>query len=110
MVNVQGGGTWRGQYLGKVVRYYWSTDGDEILYKNADPRTGNHKRVSKSDGARPLMNLPEDAALPADIDYDRYVAEARETLMDIGFDKRPEKVRPLRFYKWSAMAYFAVGV
>lgn len=110
VVNVAGGGTWRGQYLGKVVRFYYSTDGEEIFYKNADARTGNHKRVGKSDGARPLMNLPEDGALPADIDYARYVQEARETLMDIGFDRRPPKVRPLRLAKWSAMAYFAVGV
>lgn len=110
VVNVAGGGTWRGEYLGKVVRYYWSTDGDEILYKKADDRTGNHKKVSKSDGARPLMNLPPDDALPLDIDYARYVQEARETLMDIGFDKRPQKVRPLRLAKWSAMAWFAVAV
>jgi len=110
VVNVAGGGTWRGQYLGKVVRFYYSTDGDEIFYKTAHATTGNHKRVSKSDGARPLMNLPEDGALPVDIDYDRYIVEAREKLMDIGFDRRPEKIRPLRLAKWSAMAYFAVGV
>jgi hypothetical protein len=110
VVNVQGGGTWRGKYLGKVVRYYWSTDGDEILYKKAHETTGNHKRVSKSDGARPLMNLPEDGKLPADIDFDRYIAEAKEVLMDIGFDRRPERVRPLRIFKWSAMAWFAIAV
>ncbi|MBB5986015.1 hypothetical protein [Sphingobium lignivorans] len=110
VVNVKGGGTWRGEYLGKVVRYYWSTDGDGIFYKEANESTGNHKQVSNTDGAKPLMNLPADGALPDDIDYDRYVHEAREKLMNIGFDKRPEKVRPLRIYKWSAMAWFAVAV
>ncbi|WP_242136960.1 hypothetical protein [Sphingomonas sp. TREG-RG-20F-R18-01] len=108
VVNVAGGGTWRGEYLGKVVRYYWSTDDDEIFYKTAHEVTGNHKRVSKSDGARPLMNLPPE--FPDDIDYDRYLQEARERLMDIGFDRRPEKVRPLRLAKWSAFAWFAIAV
>lgn len=110
VVNVRGGGTWRGQYLGKVVRYYWSTSGEEILYKTADPRTGNFKKVSKTDGCRPLMDLPEEGGLPDDLDYDRYIAEAREVLKDIGAERRPPRIRPLRLFKWSAMAYFAVGV
>jgi len=108
VVNVKGGGTWRGDYLGKVVRYYWAKDGEEILYKTPHETTGNYKKVSKTDGCRPLMDLPDE--LPADIDYDRYVAEAREILMDIGFDKRPELVKPVRIFKWSAPAYFAIAV
>jgi hypothetical protein len=45
VVTVQGGGTWRGKYLGKVVRFIWSKDGDPILYKKPHPTTGNHKKV-----------------------------------------------------------------
>lgn len=110
VINVAGGGTWRGQYLGKVVRYYMGLDGEEIFYKDANAKTGNYKRVSKSDGARPLMNLPDDGKLPDDIDYDAYVRAAKELLMDIGFDRRPETVRPIRIYKWSAPAWFAIAV
>lgn len=108
VVNVAGGGTWRGQYLGKVVRYYLGLDGEEILYSKPHETTGNYKKVSKSEGARPCMNLPDE--LPDDIDYDAYVAAAKELLMDIGFDRRPDPVRPLRIYKWSAMAWFAIAV
>lgn len=110
VVNVQGGGTWRGQYLGKVVRYYYGLDGEEIFYSKANESTGNYKKVSKSDGARPLMDLPDDGKLPTDIDYGAYVQAARELLMDIGFDKRPEKVQPIRIYKRNAMAWFAIAV
>ena len=108
VVNVQGGGTWRGDYLGKVVRYIWGIDGEEILYKKPDPRTGNFKKVPKSDGCIPMMDLPEE--FPAHlIDYERYIEEARETLMDIGFDRRPDPIKPIRLYKWSAPLWFALA-
>lgn len=82
VVNVRGGGTWRGDYLGKVVRFVWSKDGDPILYKDPHPSTGNFKKVSKTDGCRPMMRLEDE--LPGDLDYDRYVAEAYEILVDVG--------------------------
>lgn len=108
VVNVKGGGTWKGDYLGKVVRYIWSTDGAEILYKTPDPRTGNYKKVSRSDGCRPVMTLPE--TLPDDIDYDRYIQHANEILMDVGFIERPEPIKPVRVFKYNAIAYFAIAV
>ena len=109
VVNVKGGGTWRDQYLGKVVRYIYGYDGAEILYKTPDARTGNHRRVPKSDGAIPMMELP--AEFPAHlIDYDRYIAEAREMLCDIGFDRRPDPIKPIRLYKWSAPLFWAIAV
>lgn len=108
VVNVQGGGTWRGDYLGKVVRYIWGIDGSEILYKKPDPRTGNFKKVPKSDGCIPMMDLPDE--FPAHlIDYDRYIQEAREVLMDVGFDRRPDPIKPIRLYKWSAPLWFALA-
>jgi hypothetical protein len=109
VVNVKGGGTWRGLYLGKVVRYVWGKGGEEILYKTPDPRTGNFKKVPKSDGCIPMMDLPDE--FPGHlIDYDRYIEEAREMLMDIGFDRRPDPVKPIRLYKWSAPLFWALAV
>lgn len=105
VVNVKGGGTWRGEYLGKVVRYIWSTDGQEILYKTPDPRTGNHKKVSKTDGCRPVMELPDQ--FPSDVNFERYIEAAREVLMDIGFDRRPERIRPIRITKANAFLFAA---
>jgi hypothetical protein len=107
VVNVQGGGTWRGGYLGKVVRYLWSTDGTEILYAKPHATTGNFKKVSKSDGCRPVMDLP--AEFPGDIDYDRYIEQAYEVLMDIGYDRRPEPVKPIKVFKYNAIAWFALA-
>lgn len=96
VVTVQGGGTWRGKYLGKVVRYIWSRDGDPIFYKKPHPTTGNHKKVPKSDGCRPVMALPDE--MPIDIDYDHYIAEAREILLNIGADRRPPPPVKVRVY------------
>lgn len=107
VVNVQGGGTWRGEYLGKVVRFIWSTDGSEILYKEANEKTGNFKKVSKTDGARPVMDLPDE--FPEDIDYDRYIQQATEILMDLGYTRRPPPVKPVRVYKYNAMLWFALA-
>lgn len=74
---VNGGATWRGQYLGKAVRWYYARDCyDCIRY------IGNNNRVPKSDGAMPCMELPDQ--LPTDIDYDWYVREAESMLVDIG--------------------------
>lgn len=94
VVNVRGGGTWRDKYLGKVVRYVWAHDGDPILYKDADPRTGNHKKVSKTDGCRPLMDMPDE--FPDFLDIDHYVAEAKEILIEVGYAPAPPVVKKRR--------------
>jgi len=76
---VTGGAVWRGQYLGKSVRFYYSKDVDvdeQISYAK------NSNKVPKTDGARPLMTLP--AECPIDIDIDRYVEMAEEGLKDMG--------------------------
>lgn len=87
VIKADGGATWRGDYLGKVVRYYWSTDGDPIFKAKAHAKTGNHPMVPKTEGAAPCMTLPDE--LPDDIDYDRYIRVTKEILMDIGYDDRP---------------------
>lgn len=75
------------EYLGKVVRYYWGVGGAPIYYKDPHPSTGNFKKVSKSDGAIPCMDLPEGMA--TNIDYARYIREAEEILVDLGLRHKP---------------------
>lgn len=87
VIKADGGATWRGDYLGKVVRYYWSTDGDPIFKAKAHAKTGNHPMVPKTEGCAPCMTLPDE--LPDDLDYDRYIRVTREILMDLGYMDRP---------------------
>lgn len=87
VVKVTAGATWRDEYLGKVVRYYWSTRGDPIYEAKAHAKTGNHKKVSKTDGCSPCMDLPD--SVPSDIDYDRYIAETESILTEVGFYGTP---------------------
>jgi hypothetical protein len=86
VINVKGGATWRGDYLGRVARYYWSTDGEPILYAKPN-ENGTHKKVSNTDGARPLMELPDE--LPDDIDYAHYIEEGYELARDLAVFDRP---------------------
>lgn len=63
--------------LGRMVRWYYSTgDTGPIRYRT----TGS--TVPKTDGCRPLMELP--ATLPDDVNYLWYFAEARSLLNDVG--------------------------
>ena len=73
--SVTGGAVFRGEYLGRVVRWIYSTNGDTINYKK------NGNKVPKSDGSRPIMEL---GSFPSDIDYNRYINEAVSILDDIG--------------------------
>lgn len=79
--NVRGGAVkvWedRSEYLGKAIRWYYAKDvqGDIVYAKN-----GN--KVPRSEGARPLMDLPD--TFPNDIDYDWYINESREILEGFG--------------------------
>ena len=74
---VKGGAVYDGAYLGKAVRWYYAKgETRHIAYAT------NGNKVARSDGARPLMELPE--ALPADIDYQWYTAEAMSILSDVG--------------------------
>lgn len=82
---VQGGATWHGKFVGKTVRWIYSTreDAAPLLRGIPHPTTGTFGKVAKSDGCRPLMELPDQ--LPSDIDYQRYIQLAHETLYDIGY-------------------------
>ncbi len=66
------------EYLGKVVRWYYSTQAPgPIVYAS------NGNTVSLSYGARPCMTLPDE--LPDDIDYAWYINNAESMLKDVGF-------------------------
>lgn len=66
------------EYLGKVVRWYYSTQAPgPIVYAT------NGNTVSLSYGAKPCMNLPVD--LPQDIDYAWYISKCENMLKDVGF-------------------------
>lgn len=73
------GGAWKdGEYLGVSIRWYYVKNSpDAIIYAE------NGHRVPKTEGARALMELPDE--LPDDLDHDWYVAEAESMLVDIGF-------------------------
>lgn len=101
VVNVRGGGKWRDQYLGKVARFYWATEGEPIFYKDPHPETGNFKKVSKTDGCRPLMEFDDDYSLPADLDYERYIDAARQILRDVGYHRQLQQVKKVRVFKYA---------
>ncbi|AEG53184.1 DNA-directed DNA polymerase B [Sinorhizobium meliloti] len=85
VIKAKGGGDWNGEYLGKTVRFYWAKKGAPIMRGKPHAKTGNRNKVSKSDGCRPLMILPDDYAVPPDLDYERYIAEAYEVLGNLGW-------------------------
>jgi hypothetical protein len=65
--------------LGKVVRWYYSTQGAPIFTKTS----GN--KVAKSDGAKYVMDLFD--TIPEDLDYQRYYDYCEKYLEDIGYEK-----------------------
>lgn len=71
-----GGGMWRGEYLGKNIRWYYSIDGDRITQKT------NSNQVATSEGAKPLMVLP--AIAPKDIDFKYYIDKSYKMLKQLG--------------------------
>jgi len=77
--SVKGGATYKGQYLGKTVRWYYIDADDEddcIRYAT------NRNKVPRTDGAFPVMDLP--LAVPRDINYQWYINEAMDILKDVG--------------------------
>lgn len=89
----KGGGTWfsrdrgdlivdgelrGGVALGRSVRWYYRTDSTDYI---VDTKSLN--KVAGSDGAMPVMELPDQ--LPTDIDYRYYVSVAEKMLEEIGY-------------------------
>jgi len=77
---VTGGAVWRGEILGKAVRFYYSNAVDQneaIVYAK------NGNKVPKSDGGKPVMDLPD--TFPDDVEKERYVGMAMKVLKGIGY-------------------------
>lgn len=68
---VKGGAVKNKKYLGKVVRWYYSTEESGIIeYKT------NGSKVALTDGAKPIMTLPGE--FPDDVNYKWYENRCRE--------------------------------
>jgi hypothetical protein len=82
---VNGGAEKDGVFIGKIIRWYYAKEvAGQIRYI----ATGN--AVPKSEGAKPLMDLPPE--FPSDIDFDWYVEQAEDTLEKIGFKPKKQAV------------------
>lgn len=81
---VTGGCEKDGVTVGKVVRYYFSTTSrTPLLYAQGCKKAGD--KVSRSEGAVPLMTLPDFNECPEDLDRAWYVREAYAILQDVGY-------------------------
>jgi len=69
--------------LGRAIRWYYSVQehGQTINYVT------NGNTVPRSEGARPIMDLPD--AIPPDLNFRWYIEEAEEILRSIGALPRP---------------------
>lgn len=65
------------EYLGKAVRWYYSTE-----VKGAIIGAESGDRVANTEDSRPVMDLPQ--GFPEDVDIARYIQESSEMLTDLG--------------------------
>ena len=72
-------------YIGKVVRWYFAAGEKGALHYMTQNSKGNRSKVPSSEGAKPLMELPDE--FPTDVDYDKYISEANEMLKSLGVMK-----------------------
>lgn len=73
---VREGALWKNEYLGKVVRWYYSDEGEKII----KAKSGN--KVPDSDFAVPCMVLPD--TLPKNLDKGFYVQKTHDLLKCLG--------------------------
>lgn len=77
---VTGGAEWRDEVLGKSVRFYYSSSVDQ---NEAITYTKGGNKVPKSDGAKPLMDMP--GVFPDDVYLERYVGMAMMAMKGMGY-------------------------
>jgi hypothetical protein len=77
---VTGGAHWRGENIGKAIRYYYATS---VPSEETIRYVKNNNKVPKSEGTRPLMQLPD--SFPADVDYEIYLVAAEKLLCEVGY-------------------------
>lgn len=78
---VKGGAVWRDEFLGKAVRFYYSS---QVPESEAIHYALNGNRVPKSNGAKPLMVLPD--TFPDDVETDYYIKLAEDLLCEVGIN------------------------
>ena len=76
---VKGGAVKDGEYLGKAVRWYYSTDTDTAIHY-----ISNGNKVAKTDGAMPMMDLTD--KIPEDLDKWWYINEALDIISQVGVE------------------------
>jgi hypothetical protein len=75
---VKGGAHKDGEYLGKVVRWYYG-QGE----RGAIHYVSNNNKVADSEGATPCMDIPNS------LDFDWYIRKCHSMLFDLGHTKAP---------------------
>lgn len=69
------------EYLGKSIRWYYAVGVQgEIVYAT------NGNKVPRSEGAKPMMDLPDE--FPADVDFEWYEQECEKILQAIGYSSK----------------------
>ena len=69
------------EYLGKSIRWYYAVAvHGEIVYAT------NGNKVPRSEGAKPMMDLPDE--FPADVDFEWYEQECEKILQAIGYSSK----------------------
>lgn len=84
--NVKGGAHKDGNYLGKVIRWYYAIN----VFGTINYIESNNK-VPDSDGGKPAMDLPD--TFPTDINYEWYINKAKELLYDLDYYQRPRQIK-----------------
>lgn len=85
--SVTGGARIGQEYLGKAVRWFYALGPQDGLSYKKTTKKGTHNKVPKTDGAKPLMELPDE--FPSDVNYDWYVGEAEDILESFGYFDLP---------------------
>jgi len=76
VANVTGGAMRDNVEIGKVIRFYHSLNNTTPILRVRPNAQGNHNMVANTMGAMPLMNYPDDNAVPDDLDRWWYVKES----------------------------------
>lgn len=74
--------------IGKVIRWYYSTDKVGPLFYAKDGKT-----VPRSEGAVPIMSFDLEHTCPDDLDRDWYIREAYALLQDVGYSSVDPSLR-----------------
>lgn len=75
---VNGGAYKDGEYLGKAIRWYYSTADKEPIINAKNGHT-----VPRSEGAKAYLTMPPDSPLPDDLDFDYYIDRAYKMVAEL---------------------------